>query len=286
LKRNIVVKICSLLFILAATSEMLIYLNQSELNFWSFLFFVFLFMIVFAFLFCLPNIIFNVSIDKFFVVKKIGFLLFFLRLLFVGIFGFEVIYFGCMIFGVKFSGVDDFTKSLELLGFVVPYLSITIFMNYLYKKRHMMISDLDKKIGRIQSPVRNIILRSCTVLFIFILVYIVFVKISILPLENAVKYSFLSNGLEPEKVSKYITNDVFYQINYDKYYFKIYKKKLHLVTIFAVLGLKRGYIWMNYSFEAYDKKGKIDHGSWDIPIKLDVKRVNGTWKIIKKYEEP
>ena len=56
--------------------------------------------------------------------------------------------------------------------------------------------------------------------------------------------------------------------------------------IFVIHNLFEGYIWVNYTRQGFDDEGNLVHGSWEIPSRWRIKRMNGEWEIVEIEEAP
>lgn len=110
---------------------------------------------------------------------------------------------------------------------------------------------------------------------------------------NVVKESFTTDKGYSNKLSGYISEDVFNHINvykvynvHDEKYKKPFKVDFKLKENSQSKIFNKVYVKMTYSVSIKDSQNKEVGGSWNIPIKFTVKKVNWKWCIIDKYEEP
>lgn len=108
---------------------------------------------------------------------------------------------------------------------------------------------------------------------------------------NVVKEAFLTDKGYSEELSKHMSQEVFKSINiYNTYavnspnYNKPFKADFSLnedsrINIPGIV-----YAKMTYSVEVFDSNNKSVGGSWNVPIKLTIKKIKGEWYITKKYE--
>ncbi|MDO4189993.1 MAG: hypothetical protein Q4D29_13495 [Lachnospiraceae bacterium] len=59
----------------------------------------------------------------------------------------------------------------------------------------------------------------------------------------------------------------------------------HSIRIWSVrLNLKNskydGYLWVNYTQEGFDEKGKLQSGSWGVPSLWCLRKINNQWKVV------
>ncbi|BCZ47984.1 hypothetical protein psyc5s11_40510 [Clostridium gelidum] len=108
---------------------------------------------------------------------------------------------------------------------------------------------------------------------------------------NVVKEAFLTDNGYSEELSKHMSQETFKSINiYNIYnvnspdYKKPFKVdfSLHENSRFKIPGIV--YVQMTYSVEIYDSNNKTIGGSWNIPIKFTIKKIEGEWYITEKYE--
>jgi len=118
--------------------------------------------------------------------------------------------------------------------------------------------------------------------------YFVCCCISTVEIYNLIKYSFLTNNSYNECLSRYISKDIFEGINKSHFFDdKIpSKKKLKLYMLFSICNFKNGIVWMRYTFERKDLKNSVISGSYDVPMKIYIRREEWHWKIVKKEETP
>lgn len=63
-------------------------------------------------------------------------------------------------------------------------------------------------------------------------------------------------------------------------------EKHELKFIAADFSGNKGYIWVKYSSEAYDKNGKVTFGSWDVLSRWKLEKKDGKWTVISIKEHP
>jgi hypothetical protein len=61
---------------------------------------------------------------------------------------------------------------------------------------------------------------------------------------------------------------------------------LKLQRVFAWHNFNKGTLWIKYSFIATNSSGKTITGSWNVPVKLTIERVNGKWEVTDIHEPP
>jgi len=49
---------------------------------------------------------------------------------------------------------------------------------------------------------------------------------------------------------------------------------------------RNGYIWAEYTHVVYDIDGNMVTGSWRVPTKWRIERMNGSWEIVEIFERP
>jgi hypothetical protein len=244
---------------------------------------IIMYVVIFSILFLLPNILINIIYNR---IHAGGRLYQFVRFFTVALFSVTFLFINSILSKLRLT-----ITVLDFAELIVPFFAISIYISY-YRSTSPLVDKLTHIKIKLIKMIRNkYIMMPISLMFIFVLIYMSFVIIHIPPLEKAVKYAFLSDGSHPEKISKSMTKEVFYQINDDRYYVsrsfpKAYKKELYLKTEFALMGFKSGYVWMRYSYCTLDKKGAIIHGSSDVPMLLITRRKNGAWQIVDKYESP
>ena len=57
-----------------------------------------------------------------------------------------------------------------------------------------------------------------------------------------------------------------------------------LKFIAADFSRDKGYIWVKYSSEAYDKDGEVTYGSWDILSRWELEKKDNKWVVISTKE--
>jgi hypothetical protein len=62
--------------------------------------------------------------------------------------------------------------------------------------------------------------------------------------------------------------------------------ELSLTRLFTLHNFREGYIWVFYTYIAYDEDGRILSGSSRIPSKWKIERIDGAWEIVEIYEDP
>lgn len=60
--------------------------------------------------------------------------------------------------------------------------------------------------------------------------------------------------------------------------------KLHFIS--ANFKNNKGYIWVKYSSEGYDKNGEVICGSWGILSKWELEKVDNSWVVKSIHEHP
>jgi hypothetical protein len=102
---------------------------------------------------------------------------------------------------------------------------------------------------------------------------------------KSVEYAFMHDRNFNDYISKHMTEEVYDSIHGDLFAKDdIKSRKLSLRRTFVIHDFNKGVIWMRYTYTEVSKSGQTS-GSWNIPIKLIIQKVNGCWKIIKKYED-
>lgn len=108
-------------------------------------------------------------------------------------------------------------------------------------------------------------------------------------------YSTVKDAMQTKEgytasMSKIMTKDEFNWLNpYDSYSdleVQSLNAELKLFQIASVHNFKTGYVWMKYTLTITDKTGEEVSGSWHVPIKFAVKKIDGQWYITKIYEAP
>ena len=59
-----------------------------------------------------------------------------------------------------------------------------------------------------------------------------------------------------------------------------------LVRLFVFHNFQDGYIWVYYSYEAYNQDGNLLTGSHSIPTKWKIHKESGKWEIFEIFEAP
>ncbi|MFL0250711.1 hypothetical protein ACJDT4_09790 [Clostridium neuense] len=110
---------------------------------------------------------------------------------------------------------------------------------------------------------------------------------------SVVQKAFTTDKEYSNELSKHISEKVFNHINVykvyavnDKKYKKPFKVDFKLKENSQSKIANIVYVKMTYSLNIKDSENKEVGGSWNIPIKFTVKKVNGVWYITDKYEEP
>ncbi len=62
------------------------------------------------------------------------------------------------------------------------------------------------------------------------------------------------------------------------------KHKLKFIT--ANFSGDKGYIWVKYSTEAYDKDGEVTFGAWDILSRWEIEKKDNKWVVTSTKEHP
>lgn len=109
---------------------------------------------------------------------------------------------------------------------------------------------------------------------------------------NVVQEAFTTDKGYSNELSKHISERVFNDINVykvyavnDKKYKKPFKVEFKLKENSQSKIFNTVYVKMTYFVKIKDSQNKGVGGSWNIPIKFTVKKVNGVWYINDKYEE-
>ena len=61
---------------------------------------------------------------------------------------------------------------------------------------------------------------------------------------------------------------------------------LSLRRRFVIHNFRTGYIWAIYSHTVYDTGGVLITGSWRVPTRWRIERIDGAWEIVRIYERP
>ena len=61
--------------------------------------------------------------------------------------------------------------------------------------------------------------------------------------------------------------------------------KLHIYYFISFHNFRKGVIYCRYSCNVTDEYGKDWMGSWNVPVKMDIVKENGTWQISEIWEE-
>ena len=64
------------------------------------------------------------------------------------------------------------------------------------------------------------------------------------------------------------------------------KIEYKLTRLFAIHNYKDGYMWLRYTQTAYDKSGGLIYGAYNIPIKWQIHKEDGEWRVIFVWESP
>lgn len=87
-------------------------------------------------------------------------------------------------------------------------------------------------------------------------------------------------------------NEEYYDLakeNYLEYYYDCkpeYTKIKTKFKYFPLYGFKKGKIYIQYSKECFEEgNSEPQRGSWDIPVELEIEKINGKWKIVSWGEE-
>lgn len=55
---------------------------------------------------------------------------------------------------------------------------------------------------------------------------------------------------------------------------------------FPLYGLKKGKIYIKYNKECFEENSsEVKMGAWKVPVELEIKKIDGKWKIVNLYEE-
>ncbi|KOF56515.1 hypothetical protein AGR56_06995 [Clostridium sp. DMHC 10] len=110
---------------------------------------------------------------------------------------------------------------------------------------------------------------------------------------NVVQEAFTTDKEYSNELSKHISEKVFNHINVykvyavnDKKYKEPFKVDFKLKENSQSKIFNTVYVQMTYSVKIKDSENKEVGGSWNVPIKFTVKKVNGAWYINDRYEEP
>ncbi|MCD2346095.1 hypothetical protein [Clostridium guangxiense] len=109
---------------------------------------------------------------------------------------------------------------------------------------------------------------------------------------NVVQEAFTTDKEYSNELSKHISEKVFNHINVykvyavnDKKYKEPFKVDFKLKENSQSKIFNTVYVQMTYSVKIKDSENKEVGGSWNVPIKFTVKKVNNVWYITDKYEE-
>ena len=77
-----------------------------------------------------------------------------------------------------------------------------------------------------------------------------------------------------------------YNSNRSSYGYVLGEAKISIFRYFVLHDFKDGYIWLVYTYEAYDLNGELITGSNLIPTKWKIHKKNGKWEIVEIFEKP
>ena len=130
--------------------------------------------------------------------------------------------------------------------------------------------------------------RFLRILFLLLICIVIVEFIAGPHIYNTVNEAMITKQGYSAKIRALMSKEEFDSINvYNSY--QISKEdnsnvELKLYPIAMIHNFKDGYVWMNYSITITDKSGEIIAGSWDIPIKITLKKVDGIWYLTNIYE--
>ena len=62
------------------------------------------------------------------------------------------------------------------------------------------------------------------------------------------------------------------------------KTEIQLKRIFVLHNFSHGTLWIKYSVSITDYSNNPIIGSWDIPVKMSIQKIDGVWKVTDLYE--
>lgn len=64
------------------------------------------------------------------------------------------------------------------------------------------------------------------------------------------------------------------------------KVDVKLNRLFVLHNFNKGYMWMLYTYEGYDKDNNRTYGAWNILSKWKIEKINGKWEVVNIIGEP
>ncbi|MFD3158794.1 hypothetical protein ACFIJ5_18445 (plasmid) [Haloimpatiens sp. FM7330] len=109
---------------------------------------------------------------------------------------------------------------------------------------------------------------------------------------NFIKEAYITPNGYTKEISKHMPREIFDKVNaFETYRGNSTFKKPYKINMFELkltskrTILKKTYLNMIYSVSVCDANNKEIGGSWNIPVKYIIKKVNNTWYIFDKQEE-
>lgn len=80
-------------------------------------------------------------------------------------------------------------------------------------------------------------------------------------------------------IDRYNYNGLFENVEFESF-------KICLLPIFVCHNFHNGYVWVFYSYEAYDTEGNLITASLNVVTKWKIHKDDGKWKIVEISERP